>query len=182
MALEVGKDSYVTLEEAENYIEKYITDKNLLKSWGEKSPEEKEVLLRTSCRDLDNLKYKGKKKNISQKLQFPRVVTRSAGYGYRRYISQFVDNGIIESGSYNDGLESIKQAQVENALYHSCVGDIATEQIGLNIKGLVAKKAGPIAESYDRNSEINRDALNGIYTPKVYAILVDWLTSSKGVV
>lgn len=182
MALVVGVDSYVTLEEAEKIISDYIVDVNLLSKWNAiEDSNTKEVLLRTSCRDIDHIRFKGKKLTNSQRLQFPRGSSHITGYGCRLFIGQFGDNGLVESGSGSNGLEEVKQAQVENAVWHASIGELTNEQVGVNIRGLTSKKAGPISESYSGNTEVGKSAINGIYTPKVYAILTDWISSSFGV-
>ena len=79
-----------------------------------------------------------------------------------------------------DGTAEAKEAQIENAVWHVYLGDgLVSEQQQINIKGITSKKAGPIAETYDRNLKATKDALNGIYTTKVYEILKNWLTDSR---
>ena len=164
MALIVGVDSYVTVEEADKMLGGLYLDNNeVYKKWQTLTESQKEVLLRASCRDLDNLRYTGEKKNYSQKLQFPRKTDSICGYGYRLYISQLCDNGLVDGTCEADGLNEIALAQVENAIWHSYVDDVVVEQAGLNITGLTSKI----------------DALRGIYTQKVYSILSSWLCDSR---
>lgn len=179
MSLKVGVDSYVTLEEAENIIDfsSVSSDEAYIK-WSELSDRDKEVLLRNSCRDLNNLKYSGRKARASQNLAFPRVDSYTCGIGYRLFIGQLYDNGLVSGNSTDGGLSLAKQAQVVNALYGCIYSDLATNQIAVSIQGLTSKKAGPIAETYkrDRTSE---DALMGIYTKKVYSLLRPWINDSR---
>jgi hypothetical protein len=184
MALEVGKDTYATLEEADNYIANlYMPTSQQVIKWNALPEGSKEVLLRASCKAIDYLKFDGEKKQYSQVLQFPRKNRYMAGYGYRLYIGQLYDNGLIDGTSANDGLAFVKEAQVENAVWHAVLGDdMADEQVTLNIKGLVSKRAGSVGEAYNRNTRQSKDISNGIYTPKVYEILKPWLSSSKGVI
>ena len=184
MALTVGVDSYVTLEEAENIISQHhMSTSDLVVKWNTLSNSDKEVLLRTSCRDIDNLKFNGRRAKVGQKLEFPRVLSYPVGYGYRLFIGQFLDNGLVD-GDYSDdgGLSLAKQAQVENALYHCYLDDTVNKQVGINIKGITSKKAGPISESYDINNRYNKNALRGIYTDKVYSLLSPWLNDSRATV
>lgn len=184
--LKVGIDSYVTLEEAQAIAAStsLSTDKAYQK-WLELSDGDREVLLRNSCRDINSLLFAGKRKNVSQMLEFPRVDTAVSGIGYRLYIGQLYDNGLYSSGSHDGGLSSAKQAQVINAVYAGYYNDLTTEQIGINIQGIASKKAGPISETYNRASNgrhslaSTEDALMGIYTNKVYSILRPWLSDSR---
>ncbi len=181
MALEIGVDSYVTLEEAENYISSnYLSDNELVEKWSSLSDRDKEALLRASCIAINNLKFDGRRANLGQKLEFPRVLAYPVGLGYNLYISQFVDNGLVEGGLYGDGgLQLAKYAQIENALYHCFLDKVVSNQLEINIKGLVSKKAGPISETYNANNKYNKDILRGIYTEKVYSLLAPWLSDAR---
>lgn len=178
--LEVGLDSYVTLQEAENILESVCTsnDSAYIK-WNELSDSDKEVLLRNSCRDINSLKFTGKRQNLGQKLEFPRVNQLPCGIGYSLYISQFTDNVLAGAGSSNNGLAEVRQAQCINAVYAAMYSDLTDQTIGMNIQGLTSKKAGPIAETYNRNNRSSEDALMGIYTKKVYSILRCWINDSR---
>lgn len=184
MSLTVGVDSYVSVEEANRIAaETYLSNNEILVKWKALSDSDKEVLLRTSCRDINNLKFDGVKQSVGQILAFPRRYTHPVGIGYALYISQYRDNSLFGSGDINDGgLNVAKLAQVENALYHNLLDGAVTKQAGINIQGLTSKHAGPISESYDLNNRYNRNALRGIYTDKVYSILVDWLCDSRATI
>lgn len=184
MALKVGVDSYVTLEEAESLIaDNHLSTSDLVVKWNTLSDSDKEVMLRTSCTDINNLKFDGRREVVGQKLEFPRVLTYPTGYGYRLFIGQFSDNGLVDGDYSSDGgLSFVKQAQVENAIYHSFLDDTVNKQVSINIKGITSKKAGPISESYDINNRYNKNALRGIYTDKVYSLLTPWLNDSRATV
>lgn len=66
-------------------------------------------------------------------------------------------------------------AEVVNAVYAASYSSIVSDTLVNNIQGLTAKKAGPISESYGRNTPENSGALIGIYTRQVYTILIDWV-------
>lgn len=179
--LEVGVDSYITLEEADNLINNYfMSSDTAYQAWETLEDKDKEALLRNSCRDIDSLKFDGRRKVPGQILEFPRVNATIAGIGYRLFIGQFQDNGLYSQGIADGGLSAVKQAQVINAVYAGLYNNLVTEQIGLNIQGLTSKKAGPIQETYNRsNNSDNSDALMGIYTKKVYSILRPWLNDAR---
>jgi hypothetical protein len=184
MALAVGVDSYVTLEEANSILSKCYTSNNeVYLKWLALSPEDKEVMLRTSCRSINNLKFDGKRQVVGQKMEFPRVFVYSVGIAWTPYVSPFYDNGLVD-GSYNGdgGIGLVKEAQCENAIWNCFLDDTVNKQVGINIKGLVSKKAGPIAETYNTDNKYNRDAINGIYTSKVYSLLTPWLNDARATV
>lgn len=178
--LSVGVDSYVTLDEAEIIASRTsLSSDKAYQLWLTLSDSDKEVLLRNSCRDIDSLKFDGRRKQLSQRLEFPRVDVTASGLGYRMFIGQLYDNGLYSSGSSDGGLSVVKQAQVINAVYAGYYNDLTTEQIGISIQGITSKKAGPISETYNRNNVDTNDALMGIYTKKVYSILRPWLNDAR---
>lgn len=176
MALQVGIDSYVSLEEANKIVEENFTsDSTLFKKWSDISDSDKEVLLRQSTLSIDRLKLQGEKLRYGQKLQFPRKHRYIAGYGWRLFIGQFQDNGLIDGSGENNGLNEVAMAEVVNAVYAASYSSIVSDTLVNNIQGLTAKKAGPISENYGRNTPENSGALIGIYTRQVYTILIDWV-------
>lgn len=179
--LTVGVDSYVTLEEADTFIKNnMLSSDETLQKWVTLEDNDKEVLLRNSCRDINALKFDGRRQVPGQLLEFPRVTATVSGIGVRLFYGQFYDNGLYSGGSSIDGgLEAVKQAQVINAAYAGLYNDIAVTQVGLNIQGLTSKKAGPIQETYSHNNSDTTDALMGIYTKKVYSILRPWLNDAR---
>lgn len=73
MALNVGTDSYVTVEEADKIITDYYTENDpLYLMWKSSDAKTKEVYLRRACMQLETLPYKGIKYNANQTLAFPR--------------------------------------------------------------------------------------------------------------
>lgn len=182
--LDVGVDSYVSLEEANTIAScTNLSSDKAYQNWLNLSDNDKEVLLRNSCRAIDNLKFNGRRKNLGQVLEFPRVESSYSGLGYRLYISQLYDNGLYSGGSSDGGVSLVKQAQVINAVFAGYYNDLATDQIGVSIQGLTSKKAGPISETYNRNNSnngiSNADALKGIFTEKVYSLLTPWLNEAR---
>lgn len=181
MALNVGVDSYVTLEEAESLLgDNYSSENEVYLKWNTLNDSDKEVMLRTSCRDINNLKFDGRRQVVGQKLEFPRVFVYPVGIAFTPFVSPFYDNGLVD-GSYtgDGGISLVKQAQVENAIWHCFLDDTVNKQLGVNIKGITSKKAGPISETYNTNNKYTKDALNGIYTTKVYSLLTPWLNDAR---
>lgn len=181
--LTIGIDSYVSVAEANEIVEKYFTSTNDMRTkWSALSDSDKESLLRHSCRSINNLKFSGRRATASQQLEFPRVQDYGAvGIGFRPWISQTYDNSIENEGFGGDGLNEAKQAQVVNAVYHGYMDKLSVETTSMNIRGLTSKKAGPIAESYsaNQNNTYNRDMQIGIFTKEVYSILTPWVSTSR---
>ena len=104
MELRVGTDSYVTLEEANDYVKSYyLSNSAEYISWfnSEVSDDDRRAALRQSALSLNNLKYTGRKKLRGQSLAFPRVKPNYGGCGVINtlFISQTHDNSLVDSGS-----------------------------------------------------------------------------------
>lgn len=181
--LVINENSYVTVEEADNYITShFLSDDEYRVKWISLSVEDKETCLIRSTQALDNLKYIGRKKG-AQKLQFPRIMNIGAfGYVPTLYVSQYYDNGLIRgSGPLGDedGMEAIKKATIENAVAGAVLNKVIQSTRIANIQGLTAMKAGNVSKSYSRNNKATVNSENDIFTEKIYSILVDWLQSSR---
>lgn len=183
MSLDINKESYVTLDEANEIASKnYTSTSDILVKWNALSDSDKEVLLRNSCTSIDCLKFDGVKARANQSLAFPRKLSNPVGIGYALFISQMYDNSLYSRDDQDGGLLAVKKAQVENALWACYLGEAVTKQAGVNMQGLTSKKAGPIAETYNTNNRYTKNALRGIYTDKVYSLLVDWLCDSRATI
>jgi hypothetical protein len=174
------------LEEANNIAAATsLSSDKAYQNWLTLTDGDKEVLLRNSCRDINSLKFDGRRKNLSQILEFPRVDTSASGLGYRMYIGQLYDNGLYSSSTSDGGLSMVRQAQVINAIYAGFYNDLTLDTLALNIQGITSKKAGPISETYNRTqsgafrASASGNALIGIYTNKVFSLLAPWLNDSR---
>ena len=183
MTLEVGVNSYVTLEEANQIVaDTFISTNELAIAWGNLSDNDKSAVLNKSRQSIDNLKLDGRRATTSQRLEFPRVRNSIVGVGYRLFVSQFYDNSLEGSPAKDGGLEQAKRAQVVNAVYAAYLDKESVAQLKRNVAGLTSKKAGPIAESYGSGqyNSYNKDMMVGIFTKEVYAILTPWVCTSRG--
>ena len=68
MAIIVGENSYVTIEEANTILEDYFDTE----SWDNANDNVKEKALKNATRNIDTLSLRGHKYSSSQKLKFPR--------------------------------------------------------------------------------------------------------------
>jgi hypothetical protein len=108
------------------------------------------------------------------------VLGSTCGIGFRLYISQFEDNGLISNDITGDGgIKLAKKAQILNALYGMTLGNQALNSATNRFMMLTSKKAGPISETYGGRTHYSDNALVGIYTEKVYSILQPWLSNSR---
>lgn len=98
--MEVGKDTYVTVQEADEYISKYYSDyDDLAIVWGVLDEKEKASYLYTSIQQMESLVLQGIPLNPAQPLNFPRV---------KCYKPATRENPSIP--------DEVKEAQIENAL------------------------------------------------------------------
>lgn len=76
MAIEVGINSYITLDEAEEIIKTLISTSQHVSIWNSLSDEDKEAVIINTIEKYDNnaMNYIGFKQDRDQNLQFPRIV------------------------------------------------------------------------------------------------------------
>lgn len=75
MALVVGDNSYITVAEADAYVqENYLSSSTEYQQWQALSEEDKEVLLRRGASLIDGLPLRGIKASKDQKMAFPRIL------------------------------------------------------------------------------------------------------------
>ena len=183
MTLEVGVNSYVTLEEADDIVDSMFMSTNELSVfWKTLSNNDKSAVLNKSRISIDNLKLDGRRASTSQRLEFPRVRNSIVGVGYRLFVSQYEDNSLSGTAPQDGGISQAKKAQVVNAVYAAYLDKESVAQLKRNVAGLTSKKAGPIAESYGSGqyNSYTKDMMVGIFTKEVYAILTPWVCTSRG--
>lgn len=185
MALVVGEDTFISVEDADVYVAETYTDTNAYRTnWEQLSVENKEALLRRSTRALNKLKYQGRVKYKTQKLAFPREIRYGLGGAYSAlFVSQYYDNRLISgSGPVGDadGMIAIAEATIENALGMALLDDVKTDLDKLNIRGLVrtSQKINAISETYAVDHRVNSKVSSDIFNNKVYSILNAWLLTS----
>lgn len=140
MSFTVGTDSYVTVSEADEYIENHRRELDPLRvHWSVLTDPEKELYLRQSCRQIERVMFVGQKYYVGQKLAFPRrrsgigYIPRNPIYGYMR------DDCAVP--------QEVKAAQIENAL-----GLIKTEYAArrsvsvLRMTGVISDTEAPTPE------------------------------------
>ena len=140
MALEVGVNSYVTLQEADAIVaDKFMSTNEMAVKWRTLSDSDKSAVLSKSRSSIDNLKLDGRRASTSQRLEFPRVRNSMVGVGYRLFVSQHYDNSLEDTAASDGGLAQAKEAQVINAVYAAFLDTDSVAQVKRNVAGLTSK-------------------------------------------
>jgi len=130
--LEVGTNTYVSREYADEYItSRYKTNSKDRKRWEDLAEEDKEILLINACDELENLQWQGRTAVKGQAMAFPRLPFQ---YGKTDEIAPL----------------RVKQAQVELALWLS--DDTRQSKLSkrqeLQSQGVESFSIGDLSESY----------------------------------
>lgn len=143
----VGADTYVTVEEADEYIsENFLPSDKQRMAW-EKAGGDKEVALRRACAALDSLTYRGVKFAFPQPLAFPRYF----GENYAMI------DGVLyapEADRYPELREvpqAIKAAQIEEAL-EMISPTVATENKDIRNNPVQSYSIGHLSETFETAS------------------------------
>jgi len=109
--LTVGKDTYVTIEEATEYIQGHYSEKNILRAHWEVAPQEyKEQYLKQSLEEIEALPFIGRKSLYTNELQFPRILSSMPYFITRHPVYR------LYYGDETKVPDAVKEAQIENAL------------------------------------------------------------------
>ena len=109
--LEVGKNSYVTVQEATEYINAHYSAKNALCAHWTACPDDyKERYLLKSMQEIEALPFVGRKTVWSNELQFPRSLLNAPLYVRNNPVF------VLYNRSENKVPQEVKAAQIENAL------------------------------------------------------------------
>lgn len=186
--LKVGINSYVSLEEANTYIQEHYPDFSPeYTSWFNSgiSEDNKKALLISSTSNIDNLlRFRGRKCNVSQALQFPRVfsITNYPVMLPILFYSQYYDNTLISGGSSDDsnGLPQAKEATIVNTVAGMILNPKLKEETNIRVlSGLTSKREGNISATFDSSDENTQYLMQGIYNiHQIRSIFKSWLSSS----
>ena len=140
--LEVNKNSYVTVEDADSYITTHYRSNNKLrKVWEELDDADKSASLLSACADMEVLPFGGRAMTAGQAMAFPRLP-----YQY---------------GSAGEVPDRVKHAQVELALWqldetHTAQ---AEQRQALQAQGVESFSVGDLSESYTTGATAQPTAL-----------------------
>lgn len=115
--LTVGVDTYVTVDEAEEYLKNLpLSSKiSMYSNFLIQSPETQENALKLSCLQLETLSYVGRKSNPDQVLSFPRYIPPHSPtdevpllikYAQIELAAALCDSKSIEKKAFYDNLKS----------------------------------------------------------------------------
>ena len=150
--LQVGVDTYITIEEMNQYVTTHFVSSDALRvQWEATSEEDQEVWLRRAFDQINSLPYTGRPKNPKQKLPFPR-------HGQVDFLN-------------------VKYAQAEQAI---AITDTVEQQeindrLRLRRAGVTEYRIGDLQEKF--NGQIP-SASNGTFfglAEKAYSYLSKWL-------
>lgn len=143
MALTVGTDTYIDLEDAEAYIVDYhlSTDK-LVTAWHGIVDDDKEVLLRLAAKKIDCLALVGSKASTAQTMEFPRAVYTEYDFERIEVAYTYLDDSYYIQPAVPD---NVKYAQVEIALQ---LAYGIPERVSMQMQGVKSFSLGKLSESY----------------------------------
>ena len=146
--LTVGKDSYVTIEEADEIVRLLSDSPQLKDEWFNLGDSDKECKLRNACYRLDSMRFGSFKHSIQQSLQFPR-------------------------GTDNSVPERVKQAQVLEAM--QSLDMAAAKRRELQAQGVKSVSIGNTSESYSDGGSTSYGTLT---SREAYTLLKPYLLGS----
>lgn len=157
--LELNKNSYVTVGDADAYISaRYRSNNKLRKAWEDLDEADKEASLLTACADIEALPFGGRSMIAGQAMAFPRLP-----YQY---------------GRSTEIPEKVKHAQIELALWQ--LDDTNTTQAeqrqALQAQGVESFSIGDLSESYTTGTAAQPTAL---MCAKVSNLLAPYLNGGR---
>lgn len=156
--LTVGTDTYVSVSEADEYVNShYLSNSTDKTTWNALSENDKEILLRNACAIIEAQAFNGKKLDNNQTLSFPRI-----------------KNGVIS----ND--DKIKSAQIEQALFvNSSEFSDNERRKSLISQGVKSFSLGDLSESY--SDGVNSASTKRSVSLKTASFLSEWTGGSFNV-
>ncbi|MGN0807975.1 MAG: DnaT-like ssDNA-binding protein [Candidatus Coproplasma sp.] len=152
--LTVGKNTYVTIDEATEYINSHYSQKNILRAHWTVAPDEfREQYLLQSVAEIEALPFIGRKYNYVNELQFPRIYA-NVPYNISRhpiYRIQYGEEGKVP--------EQVKFAQIENAL------GIIKKSYRPDKAALIVLKLGVVPEYKEVMGDLSSERALRLLTP-----------------
>lgn len=142
MALEMFKDTYVTIAQADQYVkEHYVSNEPLRIQWESLSDEDKEIYLRRAFEQINALPFTGRRRDLRQTLPFPRYIWKNSDwYNVQRAqiivayastdISRVSESAEIESWRLQ-GLSEVKLGDATYKFSSNSAGESAGSYYGL---------------------------------------------------
>ena len=112
-------EAYATVTEANDYLEYQVGSEE----WSELTDDDKEKYLVTATRQLERLKHKYESLDSTQTLTYP-----------------------VDTGTDDDGLDAVKEANILQALYLTVNADCLQEAQASRIQGITQESIGPMSK------------------------------------
>jgi len=155
----VGTDSYITLEEANDYVEAFYTSNDPYRvAWNALNDSDKEIILRNGARAIDSLVLLGRKVLVDQIMEFPRIIRKPFDY-------------CLDPTSY-EVPTNVKYAQVEVAL--SSIDTKIQNRKDLINAGVTSFRIGDLSENYSPKSDL-AVASKLYYSSKAVQLMTDYI-------
>ena len=154
MALIVGTDTYISLDDAQEYLsENYISTDEKLIAWNALSDMDKEILLRKALKTIEAQPYAGFKACSTQTLEFPRAIYTMIPYDVYEPSGIWPDNWYVQS----EVPSTVKYAQCEIA-FETASG--TSNRVKLQRQGVKSFSLGNLSETYSgaSNSIVSHEA------------------------
>ena len=148
--LDVGVESYVSMDEADEIAKKIIENTATMISWLELPDGEKERKLRNACFRIESLKFSSFKHSLYQVMQFPRGMT-----------------DVVP--------ENVKRAQVYEAI--ATLDEQRSLRRQLQEQGVKSISIGNTSESYMDNP-VSTQAAEAVVSKEAYMLLKPYLLGS----
>lgn len=148
MAITVGTDTYVTLAEANTYVDdNYISTSTKYTTWSALTDSDKEIYLKKATKKIDRQLLRGLKAIATQTLEFPRAIQSDYGYNYIGnvyLVRRFHPDYVVET----EVSQAVKDAQVEEALGVMSTSESSDRRAELQAQGVTEFSLGNLSEKY----------------------------------
>jgi hypothetical protein len=154
MAFVVGTDTYISLADAQTYInDHYISTDSKLIAWNCLSDTDMEVLLRKALSVIDKQPLVGYKATSTQTLEFPRAIYTEVPTEIYDPIPTYGDNWYVQTAVPSE----VKYAQCEIAV---SMASGTSNRVNLQRQGVKSFTLGNLSETYSgaQNSILSYEA------------------------
>jgi DNA-binding NarL/FixJ family response regulator len=153
MAITVGTDTYISLADANTYVSnnypKTSTEYTAWTDIASLTDADKEMYLKKACKKIDRQMLRGIKTLATQTLEFPRAIhTDYYNTNYPNTVVRYTADWVVEESVS----QSVKDAQVEEALSLILQGANANKRADLQAQGVKTFSLGNMSETYNKST------------------------------
>ena len=148
MAITVNTDTYISLADADTYVSaNYVSTDTKYTTWDALEDADKEIYLKRATKKLDRQILRGAKAVDTQTLQFPRAL-KLCNRRYEQAVYGVDVNGDRDWYVESAVTQTVKDAQVEEALSLVTQGTTANKRAELQAQGVKSFSLGNLSEDY----------------------------------